>query len=150
MGITLGTHHIDPDTGRITVSGTSGSGLDTQGLTDGLVAARAIPKDNLQTRIDLNSSKITAFGTLRGILSTLRDAANFLRNPPGVANDADNVFKYRAAALTSNTSVSASDYFDVSAQPGTSVQNYNATTTSLAQVTKQRTSSFLLRTRILA
>lgn len=141
MAITLGSFTTIND--RNVLTGLSGSGLDGEGLITGLVAIKEIPKNNLQDRIDLNGNKVDAYGEFRTILTGLKDAVNFMRNPPGVQNDADNVFKYRSAALSSNTGVAASSYLSVAVEPGASVQNYSISEiTSLARVTKQRTATF--------
>lgn len=141
MAITLG--NFSSVNGRNVLTGLSGSGLDTEGLINGLVQAKSLPKVALEDSIELNNSKVGAYTQLRSILSNLKDAANFLRNPAGVQNEADNVFKYRNATLTSNTAISASTYLSVAAEPGASVQNYSISEiTSLARVTKQRTGTF--------
>ena len=87
MVINLG--NFSTQNGRTILTGTSGSGLDTQSLINDLATARELPKIQLEDRIELNSNKIDAYGDLRTILDNLRDAANFLRNPAGVQNDAD-------------------------------------------------------------
>lgn len=129
--------------GRTVLGGLGGSGLDTESLIKTLTDAKAAPKLKLEDKVKLNDNKLTAYGELRTIMAGLKDAANFLRNPPGVGNDADNVFKYRTASATSNTSVSADTYLSVAAEPGTAEQSYNISQiTSLAHAKKQITGSF--------
>lgn len=138
MTVTLGNFFTS--NGRTVLGGLGGSGLDTEGLINALAEAKAAPKLKLEDKVELNNNKVTAYGELRTLLATLKDAANFLRNPPGVGNAADNVFRYRSATVSSNTSVAASTYMSVAVEPGTSVQTYNISEiSSLARAKKQRT-----------
>lgn len=106
-----------------TVSGLS-SGLDTEALVESLVAARKIPVDQLQAKIDTNTGKATAFGDLKSVLSQLKTAAGLLRNPPGVQNASNNIFQYRTSTLTSNTSVAADTYLTLTTEPGASIGSH--------------------------
>ena len=126
--------------GRNTLQGINGSGIDAESIINGLSDARRIPATQAEDRIEVNNNQITAFGELRTLLSALSDATNFLRNPPGVGNDADNVFRFRGANITASTGEPASNFLSVLAQPGATIQNYNISEiTSLASATRQRT-----------
>jgi flagellar hook-associated protein 2 len=145
MAISLG--NFFSSNGRTVLGGLGGSGLDTESLINSLTEAKALPKTKLQDKVDLNDKKVAAYGELRTLMTTLKDAANFLRNPPGFGNADDNVFKYRTATTTSNTAISASNYVTVAAEPGASVQTYNISEiNSLARATKQRTGTFAIAT----
>lgn len=127
------------------VLGGSASGIDIESLVEGLTQAKLVPADKLQDRIDVNTNKGTALSELRKILNNFRDASNFLRNPPGVGNEADNIFSYRSAALSSNTSVAASAYLSVTVQPGADQQNYTIDNiTQIAQAKKQESNIFAI------
>ncbi len=131
--------------GRTVVGGVGGSGLDTETLVGSLVEARSIPKTKLEDKISVNATKQTAFSELRTLLGSFKDASNFLRNPPGVGNEADNVFEYRAATLASSTSTAASTYISVNAEPGASIQTYTITDiTSTARAKKQTSNTFTI------
>lgn len=143
MAISLG--NFFSSNGRTVAGGVGGSGLDTESLLNALVDAKSIPKVKLEDKIELNDNRLSAYADLRTLVSTFKDASNFLRNPPGVANAADNVFKYRSASLSSNTTVAGSSYLAVTVEPGASVQNYTLTDiTSLARAKKQKTGSFAI------
>lgn len=143
MAVTLGNFFTS--NGRTVLGGLGGSGLDTETLINSLADAKGAPKLKLEDKVTLNNNKISAYGQLRTLLATMKDAANFLRNPPGVGNAADNVFKYRTASVRSSTSVTASNYISVAVEPGTSVQTYNISEiTSLARAKKQTTGSFAI------
>ena len=123
-----------------TVLGGSSSGLDTESLINSLVDAKKIPATKLQEKIDFNTKKSAALSELRTVLDAFKDASNFLRNPPGVQNAADNIFRYRSSTITSNTAVAGNSYFTATVAPGTVAQTYVIDDiTQLAQATKQQT-----------
>lgn len=134
--------------GGKTISGSSGgSGIDTQALVKGLTDAKLIPATKLQDQITLNDKRAAAFTEFNTLLATFKTAASALRNPPGVANAADNAFKFRTATISSNTSVAGTDYVTVSATPGTAVQSYTVSNiTSLAASKKQSTGNINIAT----
>ncbi|MFW0777617.1 MAG: flagellar filament capping protein FliD [Rickettsiales bacterium] len=131
--------------GRTVLGGVGGSGLDTQTLIEGLAEAKRIPAVRLEDRIALNQSKVTALTEFRGLLSNLKDAMNFLRNPPGVGNAVDNVFRYTTSSISSSTSDVASTYLSVSTSPGATIQEYTISEiTSVAKAKKQSSNLFAI------
>ena len=89
--------------GKTVPGGVGGSGLDTQSLIEGLVEARRLPAVRIEEKITAGQARNAALVEYRTLLSTFRDAVNFMRNPPGVANDVDNVFRYTTSSLSSST-----------------------------------------------
>lgn len=131
--------------GRTVVGGLGGSGLDTESLIKSLVDAKAIPKTKIEANVTQNDAKLTALADLKTLLSTFKDATNFLRNPPGVQNASDNVFAYRTANVSSSTSVAGTSYLTVNAEPGASAQTYSVTDiTSVARAKKQSSNDFAI------
>jgi flagellar hook-associated protein 2 len=126
------------------VLGGSNSGYDTEALVNGLADAKRLPAVKLESRIEQNGKRLESYTELQGILNTFKDAANFLRNPPGVANASDNIFEYRTAALTSNSSVSASNYLGATIEPGASLSNYTITVDSIATYDLKTLNTFSL------
>jgi len=127
------------------VFGGSSSGLDTEAMINALADARRLPAVKLEDTIEKNKKSSSAYGELKTILTALKDAANFLRNPPGVGNQADNVFEYRKGNISSNTSVSGESYFTATVKPGSPIQNYTVNQISqLAQAQKQQSDVFNL------
>jgi flagellar hook-associated protein 2 len=136
--ITLGNFFTS--NGKTVLGGVGGSGLDTEALIEGLTEARSLAKVELEDKVALNGEKSTALSQLKSLLGRLKDAANFLRNPPGVSNAADNVFKATSANLISNTAVAASNYLSVTTSAGATHQSYSITEiTSVAKATQQAT-----------
>lgn len=126
--------------GKTVVSGGS-SGLDTQTLIESLVEAKRLPAVRLESTIETNTLKMDALGEMRSILETFRDAASFLRNPPGVGNQSDNVFAYRSASVTANTG-SGSSYLSTTVAAGTDPSSYTLTVDQLATRQTRVTNSF--------
>lgn len=127
------------------VFGGTGTGLDTQTLINDLAEAKRLPALRFEERIEINTKKKAAFQELQTILARFKDASNFLRNPPGVQNAADNIFQYRNGNVTSNTAVAGSTYLTATVEPGTTVQNYTIDSISqLAKARKQETNNFAL------
>jgi hypothetical protein len=91
---------ISEQNGRTVVSGTSSGGIDTEALLEGLTAARRLPAVQLEERITSNETVSTKYGELQEILRTFQDASDFLRNPPGVGNQDENIFEYRTSTLS--------------------------------------------------
>lgn len=139
--VTLGNYFSTG--GRTVFGGTGGSGLDTQSIITALVNAKSIPATQAQDKIKANATQASALSEFQTLLSRLKDAANFLRNPPGINSQADNIFKFTKATVTSNTSVSGNTYITVSTSPGAQPQNYTIDEiSSLARSAKQVTAAF--------
>lgn len=131
--------------GRTVLGGVGGSGLDTEGLIKTLTEAKGLPAVKLEDKIELNGKRSEALNEFKTLLDAFRDAANFLRNPPGVGNSADNVFRFAKANITSNTSVPGSTYLNVTVAPGTSLQTYTIDSiTSIARAKQQTTNTFAI------
>src|SRR3990172_7882153 len=77
--------------GPVSFSGLS-SPIDFRAAIDGIIRAKRIPIDTLETRITGNETKIDAYNELRALLGTLKDAMNKLRGAVTLG-DVDNVFK---------------------------------------------------------
>ncbi|MFO0110793.1 MAG: flagellar cap protein FliD N-terminal domain-containing protein, partial [Alphaproteobacteria bacterium] len=107
-----------------TVVGGSQSALDTESIINSLVEAKRQPAVVLETTNEKLDSQKTAFTELRAILARFQTAAKSLSNPPGVGNEASNIFKYRSATLTTNNGSTASNYMAVTVQPGVATQGF--------------------------
>ncbi len=129
--------------GRTVLGGVGGSGLDTESLITSLADAKRLPATKLEDTITANSKKTDALSEFKTLLSAVKDAAGFLRNPPGVGNQAQNAFLYTNASVVSNTSVAAENYISVSTSPGVSPTTYDISEiTSVAHAKKQATGTF--------
>lgn len=127
-----------------TVFGGTASGLDTEGIISSLTEAKRLPAVALEEEIEENTEKIAAFQELSGIITRFKDAANFLRNPPGVGNEDENVFKFRTTSLTSSDGSTASNFLDVSPQSGAEIGSHEITVDQVATRTIQISSDILI------
>ena len=93
--------NIFQNNGR-TVVGGSQSALDIEAIVNGLSEAKRQPAVVLETTNKKLDSQKTAYTELRSILARFQTAAKSLSNPPGVGNDASNIFKYRRPTLSTN------------------------------------------------
>lgn len=126
------------NSGGKTVMGGGASGIDTESLITGLTDAKRIPAVKLEEDLESNANKITAFSDFKQLLATFQASVNTLRNPPGVGNDADDLFSYVSATTTSSSAIPADSYISVSTQPGSSAGSFDITEiTSVASAKKQ-------------
>lgn len=124
--------------GKNVITGGS-SGLDVKTLVDDLVKAKQISVTQVQDKVDANTKSITAFSDFKTKLTALQTAVNFLRNPPGVNQDANNIFKYLTVNMTGTNGITPANYISVSAAPGTDPRTSSIQVTGVAQ-TKIQTS----------
>jgi flagellar capping protein FliD len=66
------------ENGRVRFSGFA-SGIDFQSAVEGIMEARRIPVDRLETKIEENTAKIDALNTLQQRLQSLEEAAAHAR-----------------------------------------------------------------------
>lgn len=100
--VNLNNFTVD-ENGRINFSGV-GSGIDFVSAVDGIIAARRIPVDRLETTVETNTEKIAAFDELRGLMNTLRNSLNDLRGRVSFQNAGDAFEAKEVFASTSRTS----------------------------------------------
>ena len=136
--------NVSQQNGRNVITGSSSGGIDTEALIDALSEAKRLPAVQLEGRIEANTARSTAYSEMRDILNRFRDAANFLRNPPGVQNSDDNVFEYRTTTIANSGATAGSTYLGVTAEPGAAVSNYDITVDQLATYNIKITNTFAL------
>ena len=81
--------------GRVSFSGL-GSGIDFQATVDGLIAAKRIPVDRLETQIETNQNKIASYQELRSQLTVLQDSLKNLYGAVTV-DSSRNIFEAKQA-----------------------------------------------------
>lgn len=144
MVTSINLGNISEQNGKTVVTGSSSGGLDTKALLEALTAAKRLPAVQLEERIDLNTKKTAAFSELQQLLTSFKDASNFLRNAPGVANQSTNIFEYRGATITNDGPTPGSNYLSVTAGPGADVSSYSVTVDQLATFNTKITNTFAL------
>lgn len=131
--------------GRTTSLGLE-SGLDSNAIIEQILSARQSNIDKTQDTIDVNKTKITEVANLRTLLDKFRSAADFLRSPPGVKNDSSDLFKYTRTSLSSNTSVTASNYLTVTSEAGATLTSYSISNITKALAHQIRLDGFTSKT----
>ncbi|RCS58222.1 flagellar filament capping protein FliD [Parvibium lacunae] len=111
-----------------TISGTSGSSIDVNSLVSQLMQAETQPLVRLQRNQASIQSKISAYGNLRGALSSFQDAARAVSNLNNLQ--------------PTKTSVSDSSIASLTANANASIGNYSLEVSKLAQQQKLNSSSF--------
>lgn len=140
--ITLG--NFNTQNGRTVLTG-GATGFDTEALIDGLVSAKRLPAVRLETANKVIDSKTAALTDLKTVFNKFKVASDNLRNPPGVDVASKNIFEYRTTSLVGLGGVTASNYLEVTAEPGAEAQSYTINSiTQLAIATKQLTGDMAL------
>jgi flagellar hook-associated protein 2 len=95
------------DNGRVQLSGGS-SNIDFVDTVDQMIAARRIPADNLERRVEANDKKVAALKELQTLVGTLKDSMANLYGATSFDNSR-NIFESKQIfASTNNTSEAAS------------------------------------------
>lgn len=110
---------------------TGTTGLDTEALIEVAVEAKLTPAYTLEDKITENETIIAAYEDLQTVLTDLEDALDVLRNPDS-SSSADDVFASRTTYVTGGGSLTASDYFDVTADDDTQVGTHTVEVQQIA------------------
>lgn len=94
------------DNGRVQLSGGS-SNIDFVDTVDKMIAARRIPADNLEKRIEANDEKLVALKELETLLGTLKDTMANLYGATSFDNS-KNIFESKQIFASSNGTDAAS------------------------------------------
>lgn len=114
------------------------SSLDTERLVEALATAKRAPALRIEQRIERNEARAAALEELRGLLERLRQAADGLRNPPGVLGVERNLFERKEAFLSTTGSVAASDIVGVQATARAQTQRFTLEVERIATAHKIR------------
>lgn len=101
------------------------SGLDWQTVISQLIAVQKIPLNNLQSQKSVNSSKISAYNTLKDNLTALKNSLSSI-STSGIGAS-------RSATITSGSTSG----WNASASNGTAIGNYTFNVTQLATQTQR-------------
>lgn len=125
------------------ISGLGIKTFDSKALLEALIAAKKAPADVINAKIDKNTKKLSAFSEQKVLLTTLKNALDGLRNPPGFGQTG--IFSKRTAYVTSNTSVPGNNYVGATIDDNASIGNYKITVEELATGESRRSQSFATR-----
>jgi flagellar hook-associated protein 2 len=106
--INTGAINIDPKTNKVSVKNLAG--FDSQAAVDALVKVKKIPIDRIQSTIDTNTQKITAYNDLRAKLKSLQDSASLLYGKLSFDKSNDIFQSKLASGSTTRTSGTAPSF----------------------------------------
>lgn len=110
--------------------------FDTSALVEAAVAAKRIPADRMEVRVQENDLRKAVFQELSSYASALQAALNKLRNPPGTTGVLSNVFESKAAYLTSSSTTPGTSLLGVSASNKAATGSYEVEVVQLAKAHK--------------
>ena len=88
----------------------TGSTLDVAGIVSGLMEAENVPVNKLDAKISKSSIKITALGTIKSQLSSLKSALIDLQNPANFSKQAAKFSNASVATAEITATASAASY----------------------------------------
>jgi flagellar hook-associated protein 2 len=134
--INTGAINIDPKTNKVSVKNLAG--FDSQSAVDALVKVKKIPIDRIQTTIDTNTQKITAYNDLRAKLKTLQDNASLLYGKLSFDKSSD-IFRSKLASGSTTRSSGTAPSFD--SMMGITALNSAATGTHNMSIVQRATNN---------
>jgi flagellar hook-associated protein 2 len=117
------------DNGRVQLSGGS-SNIDFVDTVDKMIAARRIPADNLEKRIEANDTKIAALKELQTLVGTLKDSMSNLYGATSFDNS-KNIFEAKQI-FASSTGSDAATLMGVTASNAAATGSYTFEITQVA------------------
>ncbi|WP_417814668.1 flagellar filament capping protein FliD [Thalassospira alkalitolerans] len=125
------------DNGRIQLSGGS-SNIDFVDVVDKMIAARRLPADSLETRIESNDDKLTALKDLQTLIGTLKDSMANLYGATSF-DKSKNIFESKQIFASTDSSTSAGELIGITATNAASTGSYTFEVDQVA--TKHKLSS---------
>ncbi|HEU5047014.1 MAG TPA: flagellar filament capping protein FliD [Rickettsiales bacterium] len=129
--------------GQTVLNGVS-SGMDTTSIINAMVAGQTKQVKTLTDQITTNNSQATALTSLNQLLTQLQKDTKALSQPQS-PDSTLNVFASATSQITSNTSLSATNYLTANVAPGTASGTYTISDiSSIAKSEIQETGGFTL------
>lgn len=125
------------DNGRIQLSGGS-SNIDFVDVVDKMIAARRIPADSLEKRIESNDDKLTALKDLQKLMGTLKDSMANLYGATSF-DKSKNIFESKQIYATTDSSTTAGELIGITASNAAATGSYSFEVDQIA--TKHKLSS---------
>lgn len=114
------------------------SGLDTDALIEAAVSQKTARADTLDAKVTANTTKISAYQTLQGLLDDVTSAMSSLKSTAysSLSTSTGNAFDDKSAYLTASDGSDATDIIAVSADSDAVAASYSVTVTQLARAMK--------------
>ena len=125
------------DNGRIQLSGGS-SNIDFVDVVDKMIAARRIPADSLEKRIESNDDKLKALKDLQKLMGTLKDSMANLYGATSF-DKSKNIFESKQIYASTDSSTTAGELIGITASNAAATGSYSFEVDQIA--TKHKLSS---------
>jgi flagellar hook-associated protein 2 len=125
------------DNGRIELSGGS-SNIDFVDVVDKMIAARRIPADSLEKRIESNDDKLKALKDLQKLMGTLKDSMANLYGATSF-DKSKNIFESKQIYASTDSSTTAGELIGITASNAAATGSYSFEVDQIA--TKHKLSS---------
>jgi flagellar hook-associated protein 2 len=119
------------------------SGLDTDALIEAAVGQKTARADTLDAKVTANTTKISAYQTLQGLLDDVTSAMSSLKSTTysSLSTSTGNAFDDKTAYLTASDGADATDVIAVSADSDAVAASYSIAVTQLAKAMKAASDS---------
>ncbi|WOI09316.1 flagellar filament capping protein FliD [Thalassospira lucentensis] len=135
-GVNLNNIYVG-ENGRIQLSGGS-SNIDFVDVVDKMIAARRIPADSLEKRIESNDDKLTALKDLQNLMGTLKDSMANLYGATSF-DKSKNIFESKQIYASTDSSTTAGELIGITASNAAATGSYSFEVDQIA--TKHKLSS---------
>ena len=115
-------------------------GVNVEDILDGLKQAQRIPILKKETQIETNTKKLAAMSEMETALNALKSSIQKLRDP-GLLSSTTDVFKAKAAFVTSATLANPAGIVGISATQGAQAGTFNMKVLQVASTDQRVTSS---------
>lgn len=112
------------------------SGFNIKEIVEAGTATFTQKVTDIEDKIKINTDKISQFTQFKSLLEALKDSANFLRTPPGILEQENDVFKSKKVDLSSFSLTSPTNYASITADNSSSLIDFNL---AIKQVAKAGT-----------
>ena len=114
-------------------TGTDYASFDTKALVEAKLQPQTTRISRLSDEVKANTAKVTAYADLRAKLQALGTASQALRAAPDSGGKAADVFRARAAYLTSSAGGDAGTYLSASVKDGTATGSHTVSVVKIAK-----------------
>jgi flagellar capping protein FliD len=112
------------------------SGFNIKEIVEAGTASFTQKVTDIEDKIKINTDKISQFTQFKSLLGALKDSANFLRTPPGILEQENDVFKSKKVGISSFSLASPANYASITADNSSNLIDFNL---AIKQVAKAGT-----------
>ena len=120
----------------LTSSSSSSTTIDSSALIEAAVQAKLARATSIEDRIEVNSTRISAYQEMQSLLTAMQTSLGSLRNDIGYDTASDNAFNDRAAYLTASGTRAADDLLGATIADGAATGSYTVEVLQTAAANK--------------